>query len=206
MRAQNPSRPKTRGARREAHISAEPLGTQAPTRVPRPHGYQKRPQDHQPSPREGPQAAFGLSAKPPRAGTEAQAGKAPVSERAGLRIIPMKRRQDFLAASRGRRAVRPSVLVQARQREQEPCAPVRVGYTASRKVGGAVVRNRAKRRLRVAAAQALPRWGRSGWDYVLIARPGATAILPFAQLVRNLTDAIREVHSRTRRQRKGARA
>ena len=114
----------------------------------------------------------------------------------------MKRRQDFLAASRGRRAVRPSVVVQARQREPEPYAPIRVGYTATRKVGGAVVRNRAKRRLRAAAAQALPHWGRAGWDYVLIARPGATAILPFAQLVRNLADAIREVHSRTRRKRK----
>ena len=129
-----------------------------------------------------------------------------MSEGAGLQLIPMKRRQDFLAASRGRRAVRPSVLVQARQRDPEPCAPIRVGYTASRKVGGAVVRNRAKRRLRAAAAQELPRLGRAGWDYVLIARRGSTASLPFTQLLRNLAGAIREVHSRDRRQRKAATA
>ena len=118
----------------------------------------------------------------------------------------MKHRQDFLAASRGRRAVRPSVLVQARQRESDPDAPIRVGYTASRKVGGAVVRNRAKRRLRAAAAMALPRWGRAGWDYVLIARPGATAILPFALLLRNLADAVQELHSGKRRRKRAATA
>ena len=102
--------------------------------------------------------------------------------------------------------MRPSVVVQARQRDPEPRAPIRVGYTASRKVGGAVVRNRAKRRLRAAAAREIPRWGHAGWDYVLIARRGSTATLPFAQLLRNLADAIREVHSRNRRQRKAAAA
>jgi RNase P protein component len=51
-------------------------------------------------------------------------------------------------------------------------AAVRVGFTASRKVGNAVVRNRAKRRLRAAAAEILSRDGRPGTDYVLIARSG----------------------------------
>jgi ribonuclease P protein component len=50
---------------------------------------------------------------------------------------------------------------------------VRVGFTATRKIGGAVVRNRAKRRLREAARALLPQLGSPGFDYVFIARAGA---------------------------------
>ncbi len=107
----------------------------------------------------------------------------------------MKRRQDFIAASRGRRAVQPGVVLQARRRDPAPEAPIRIGYTASRRVGGAVVRNRAKRRLRAAAALTMPQLGAAGWDYVLIARPDATATQPFAQLLGNLARAVRSVHS-----------
>jgi ribonuclease P protein component len=69
---------------------------------------------------------------------------------------------------------------------------VRVGFTASRKVGNAVVRNRAKRRLRAAAARVLSNQGKSGMDYVLIAR-GATAERPFAALLTDLELALRRV-------------
>lgn len=69
---------------------------------------------------------------------------------------------------------------------------MRVGFTASRKVGGAVVRNRAKRRLRAAAAHILPDAGRPGTDYVLIAR-AATAARPFAALLDDLETALRRV-------------
>jgi len=69
---------------------------------------------------------------------------------------------------------------------------VRVGFTASRKVGNAVLRNRAKRRLRAAAAAVLARDGRKGTDYVLIAR-GATGERPYAELVHDLEGALRQV-------------
>lgn len=69
---------------------------------------------------------------------------------------------------------------------------VRVGFTASRKVGNAVIRNRAKRRLRAAAAEVLARHGRPGTDYVLIARAG-TGERPFAALVGDLAAALRQV-------------
>jgi ribonuclease P protein component len=69
---------------------------------------------------------------------------------------------------------------------------VRVGFTASRKVGNAVVRNRAKRRLRAAAAEILQRRGRSDTDYVLIARAG-TGERQYAELVDDLTGALRQV-------------
>ncbi len=117
-------------------------------------------------------------------------------------MIPMKRRQDFLATSRGKRAARTTMVVQARRRESSPEAPIRIGYTASRRVGNAVIRNRAKRRLRAAAALTLPRYGKAGWDYVLIARAERTATRPFVSLIRNLSDALREVHAGRGRRRK----
>jgi ribonuclease P protein component len=72
---------------------------------------------------------------------------------------------------------------------------VRVGFTASRKVGNAVLRNRAKRRLRAAAAAVLPRDGRKGTDYVLIARAG-TGERPYGELVHDLEAALRQIDRR----------
>jgi ribonuclease P protein component len=69
------------------------------------------------------------------------------------------------------------------------CCGVRVGFTASRRVGNAVARNRAKRRLRAAASEVLAGEGRAATDYVLIARAG-TAGRPFAQLVADLRTAL----------------
>jgi len=70
-----------------------------------------------------------------------------------------------------------------------------VGFTASRKVGNAVLRNRAKRRLRAAAAAVLARDGRQGTDYLLIARAG-TGERPYADLVHDLEAALRQVDRR----------
>jgi ribonuclease P protein component len=72
---------------------------------------------------------------------------------------------------------------------------VRVGFTASRKVGNAVLRNRAKRRLRAAAAAVLARDGSTGTDYVLIARAG-TGERPYAELVHDLEAALRQIDRR----------
>jgi ribonuclease P protein component len=70
----------------------------------------------------------------------------------------------------------------------------RIGFTASRKVGGAVQRNRAKRRLRAAAAATLPLLGRQGHDYVLVART-ATLSRRFAELIRDLSKALAAAHA-----------
>lgn len=93
---------------------------------------------------------------------------------APIKIERLRKRPDFLAAARAFSCARGAVVVQARDRADD--APlVRVGFTATRKVGGAVVRNRAKRRMRAAAHEVLPSLARPGFDYVLIARSGAPA-------------------------------
>ncbi|RLC64996.1 MAG: ribonuclease P protein component [Chloroflexi bacterium] len=67
----------------------------------------------------------------------------------------------------GRSWVHPLLVLIARPNELDFS---RVGVTASRKVGGAVARNRAKRLLREAARRLYPQFG-AGWDVMLIARP-----------------------------------
>ena len=69
-----------------------------------------------------------------------------------------------------------------------------MGYTCSRKLGNAVARNRAKRRLREAACLALAPVARPGWDYVLIGRPGATAARDFQALLADLGRAAERIH------------
>ena len=67
-----------------------------------------------------------------------------------------------------------------RARDRGDGAALRVGFTSSKKVGNAVARNRAKRRLRALARAVLAAEGRAGWDYVLVGRPGDHRRLPFA--------------------------
>lgn len=108
-----------------------------------------------------------------------------------MAVRRLKRRPEFLqVASTGQKAAMPGLVLQARARGDD--APFRVGFTASRKVGGAVQRNRAKRRLRAAVEQVLTERGRAGSDYVVIARADTVA-RPFALLIQDLGRALERV-------------
>ena len=89
-----------------------------------------------------------------------------------LQIKRLLRRPQFLAAAKGVSEARGAVVIQRLERG-DGSAHIGVGFTATRKVGGSVVRNRAKRRMRAAAQAILPQLGKPGFDYVLIARNGA---------------------------------
>ena len=100
----------------------------------------------------------------------------------------LTRRGDFLAAARARKAAMPGLILQVRRRRDEE--PARVGFTASKKVGNAVARNRAKRRLRALAREGLAPVARPGTDYVLIARRDATAGRTWSDLHADLAAAL----------------
>jgi len=110
----------------------------------------------------------------------------------------LTRRPEFLAVAGSRRKwVAPGLLLQARPHDerQHPGkgeSPVRVGYTASKKVGGAVERNRARRRLRAAAAEVLAPNARPGHDYVLVAR-AETVHRPWDALKQDLATALQRL-------------
>ncbi len=113
----------------------------------------------------------------------------------GAGLATLKNRADFLRVAGARRkAVAPGLVVQAAARPSNADVErvMRVGFTASRKVGNAVARNRAKRRLRAAAAAILPSEGAAGTDYVLIAR-SSTAERPYPALLADLKGALRRI-------------
>lgn len=104
----------------------------------------------------------------------------------------LKRRADFLrVAASGAKAAEPGVLVQAGP-AAAAAAALRVGFTASKKVGNAVARNRARRRLREAARAVLPAEAPKGFDYVLVAR-AETAARPYALLLADLRRGLKRL-------------
>ena len=131
---------------------------------------------------------------PPEA-SDTASGKTPpaVSVCPGVKLETMTKRADFLAAARAARQGTASMMVQARDRRDDT-ETVRVGFTCSKKVGNAVARNRAKRRLREAARAILPHHAHPGWDYVLIGRHEATAARPFEALKDDLLQALQKIH------------
>jgi ribonuclease P protein component len=102
----------------------------------------------------------------------------------------LKRRADFLRVAAARRKwAAPGLILQAAPQPESGPDEIRVGFTASRKVGNAVKRNRARRRLKALAAEVIASGTHPGLDLVLIARP-ATVDRPFDELRRDLQQGL----------------
>ena len=130
----------------EAHLPAEQSRPRTPARLPR---AQRDPGGTQ-----------GAGLAPPPGPQEAQRVE---------RLGTIRKRSDFLAANAGRRAATPGFVLLVRDRgDGDPSK--RAGFTVSRKVGNAVIRNRMKRRLRALAREIIPVHGFAGCDHVLIGR------------------------------------
>lgn len=164
----------------ETHLPAQPLDPQAPSWLPRPYGHQNRSRAYCASPRQGPQAPFRLSF--------VCAVTAPATLKKKKKPNRLTVRRDFLAvAGTEVRFVAPAFILQ--KGKVKDAGAVRYGLTATKKLGGAVVRNRARRRLR-ALAQKILLTRAVPDDYVLIARAGALT-LAFAQMEQDLLKALK---------------
>ena len=104
----------------------------------------------------------------------------------------LKRRGDFLRVARGAKWVAPGLILQAAKSPAGDQAAARIGFTVSRKVGGSVERNRARRRLREAARLVMTATARPAIDYVLIGRH-TTLTRSWPQLIHDLETALSRI-------------
>jgi ribonuclease P protein component len=151
----------------EAHLSTEQSGPGTPSRVSASVGDSRRPQDPERAPRPRPQ--------------EAQ------------RLVTLRKRADFLAANKGRRGSTPGFLLLVRDRADSDPA-MRVGFTVTKKIGNAVVRNRMKRRFRALAREVVPTHGIKGADHVMVGRPAGVE-RDFSKLRQELATALDKFRS-----------
>jgi ribonuclease P protein component len=152
----------------EAHLPAEQSRPQAAARISQPVGDSRRPQGAGSPPRARPQ--------------EAQ------------RLNILRKRADFLAANSGRRASTSGFVLLIRER-RDGGPQMRVGFTVTKKIGGAVVRNRMKRRFRALARELIPSKGIPGADHVMIGRSNGVE-RDFGQLRDELAGALDRIRAR----------
>ena len=112
-----------------------------------------------------------------------------------MKIFTLKKRKDFIKAAQAFKSVRNGLVLQAAfnlsEKAKDCCF---LGYTATKKIGKAHVRNRTKRRLRAAAKIVFAKMGLPGVNYVLIGRHN-TAMLEFSYLLRRMEEAVCEINA-----------
>ncbi len=149
----------------KADFPAEQHQAQASPRLPLADGHEERPEGPGETPGQGPQASERLIEAVSETIPPVQGSRVSHS----ISVTRLRVRREFLFVADGFSERRRHLVVQARRRlTHRPEAGA--GFTATKKVGNSVARNRSRRRLREAAASWLPFLGESGTDYVFIAR------------------------------------
>jgi ribonuclease P protein component len=168
----------------ETHISTKRSGAQKAAWIPLPQRHQERHESSRTAPLEGPQEPLGLES---------------ISVRAGEPLIPLGRltkRAEFLRVRDGRAWRAPSLVLQARARPDgslPDSEKAHFGFTATRRLGNAVARNRARRRLKETVRLVAHAHARPGYDYVVIARQGALT-QSFEHIQKELRQALDGIH------------
>lgn len=149
----------------KADFPAEQSQAQASPRLPLADGHEKRSEGAGETPGQGTQASERLT------GAVSETISPPKTDRPlnPISVTRLRVRREFLFVADGLSERRRHIVVQARRR-LSPRPEAGAGFTATKKVGNSVTRNRARRRLREAAACRLPFLGDPGTDYVFIAR------------------------------------
>jgi ribonuclease P protein component len=107
----------------------------------------------------------------------------------------LKKRRDFVAAATGASISTPGFVIQERRRGDG--GPARIGFTVSRKVGGAVERNRLRRQLKEIVRLSATTSLKAGSDYVVIGRRAGLEI-PFVKLTVDFTGALKRLEKKGR--------
>ena len=136
-------------------------------------------------------------------GKNSSSRKMTIVKREDQKIIKtLLKRRDFLSVNKGARVSTPGFLLLALKRTNKQnmlVDDIRVGYTCSKKVGNAVTRNKAKRRLRALVRTTLPGIGLKCYDYVLIGKYSSTNKLSFETLQNDLKNSIIKLHQNSQK-------
>lgn len=127
--------------------------------------------------------------------SEPDASKETITGAGSAHFGRLKRRAEFQHVARGQRWQTEAFVLQAAQRTEADGLGARVGFTATRKIGGAVERNRLRRRLKEALRRAEKLDARADHDYVVVARRAALS-RPFELLRADLNRAFAAIHVR----------
>ena len=116
-----------------------------------------------------------------------------------LLLEKITKRPDYVEMRNSYKVSMPGFILQGKSRSVDTSvnsSVSRYGLTCSKRIGNAVKRNRAKRRLRSAVMAILPYSGLEGWDYVLIGKTNSTENLSFDNLKDSLTKALSKIHQK----------
>ena len=115
------------------------------------------------------------------------------------RLLTLKKRAEFQRVRGGSRVGTPGFLIEGKRRPRDDDTGPRFGFTITKKLGGAVVRNKMRRRLKAALAETSSRLADHRFDYVIVARPEAYD-RPFRSLIEDFEMAFRRLHAPSSRE------